>query len=61
MSNIKLKPCPICKGTDLCSWVWDFHETQVIRKNCGFKVCGAYEEQGKKSAYDFWNELEQEG
>ena len=56
MSEIKLKPCPFCGGTDLAYYVDDFVRTYVKCKICGVKVQGAYNsERGEKEADELWN------
>lgn len=56
MSEIKLKPCPFCGGTDLDYYVDNFVSTYVECNSCGVKVQGAYNsERGEKEADELWN------
>lgn len=56
MSEIKLKPCPFCGGTDLHYYVDNFVRTYVECNTCGVKVQGAYNsKKGEKEADEFWN------
>lgn len=56
MSEIKLKPCSFCEGTDLDYYVDNFVSTYVECNTCGVKVQGAYNsERGEKEADELWN------
>ena len=49
MSEIKLKPCLFCGGTDLDYYVDNFVSTYVKCNTCGVKVQRAYKsKRGKK-------------